>query len=388
MPIIIQDKTLCAGCEACYNACPRQCIKMEEDGSGFFYPKVNIDKCIDCNICQNICPVINSDRVKKVKQEEINVYACWSLDKDTRFKSTSGGLFSELARIVIKDAGLIVGAAYDDNCDVIHTMISDELGLQEIRQSKYTQSRIGDIFLSIKERLLLGKTILFCGAPCQVAGLKQYLRKEYENLITVDFICRGMNSPKAYRHWLLELESKYNSKATRVWFKYKLNGWKKSPKCTRIDFKNGENCIQSGKKNSYMSGYLGPNLYIRPSCSDCRFKSVNRSSDITLADFWGIAKELDDDQGTSLVLVNTNKGRKLFSRCSDKLFLQKRSIEEIMAGNACFDGSVRINPKSEEFLRRLNSEKFSDLIKEYTYIPAYNKVFNKIKRGINKLLRR
>lgn len=387
MPIEIIDKRKCTGCEACINICPKSCINMEDDFSGFQYPVVDYKKCINCDLCTRTCPVIHVKVDTNIGKKNIDVYACWSLDEELRYHSTSGGVFSELSKKVMEEGGFIVGAAYDNDCNVEHIIGKNDFDLSKIRQSKYTQSKIGKIFIQIKELLNKGEKVLFCGAPCQILGLKKFLNKEYENLISVDFICRGVNSPKAYRYWLEELEGKYKSKAIRVWFKYKIGGWKKSPMCTRIDFQNGQVCVQKGNKNYYMRGYLGPNLYIRPSCSKCKFKSEKRSSDITLADFWGISKMLDDDQGTSLMLIHTENGRKLFEQCRKNLFVNKRTMDEILEGNTCFIDSVKINLKSEEFLHRLGEKPFSMLVKEYTYMPLYFRVKNKMLRVLKKIVR-
>lgn len=384
MSIKIDDKVACTGCEACANICPKNCIEMKTDTSGFWYPSVMENECIHCELCVKACPI-----KKQIldNQQEIEVYAGWSLDESTRFESTSGGFFSELAEVVLSENGYVVGAAYSDNCDVEHIIISSKDELNKIRQSKYTQSKIGLVYKEIKYLLDEENLVLFCGSPCQVAGLKSCLNKEYENLYTVDFICRGMNSPKAYRFWLDELEEIFQSKANRVWFKYKINGWKRSPLCTRVDFENGKKCIQSDDDNLYMKGYLGPNLYIRPSCGDCQFKDIKRYSDVTLADFWGVKKELDDDKGTSLILLNSEKGRCLFGRCSTSIFAEKRELSEIVNGNVCFKESVKINPKSEAFLMELGEKSFSASIKKYVKTPWNEKIINKLKVEVKKLIK-
>lgn len=385
MPIQIINKKACTGCEACSNICPKNCIEMRSDEQGFSYPFVIQDMCIECGLCSKICPIINVKDKSLLRSTKVEVYAGWSLNPEIRYESTSGGFFSELAKVILASGGYVVGAAYNANCDVEHSIISDFSDIGKIRQSKYTQSAIKDIYRKIKTLLQKDEMVFFCGAPCQVAGLKAFLRKEYENLYTADFICRGMNSPKAYRHWLHELEENYQSRAVRVWFKYKQNGWKKSPLCTRIDFADGRHCIQSDSENTYMKGYLGPNLYIRPSCGKCHFKDIYRESDITLADFWGIKKELDDDKGTSLVLLNTEKGKALFQKCSESVYAEQRELKEIFEGNACFKQSVQINPQSEKFLRELDKTPFSVLIDKYTKVSIHRKLINKMKSFIRKI---
>ena len=166
------------------------------------------------------------------------------------------------------------------------------------------QSAIGDIFFKIKTYLHNGKTVLFCGTPCQVSGLYAFLGKRFDNLITIDFICRGVNSPKAFISWIDEIEKQEHKKVKKVWFKYKQEGWKASPKCTRVDFYDNSFKVYFGAKNLYMSAYLGPNLFIRPSCGKCDFKDFPRVADLSLGDFWKVDKSLDDDLGTSLIMAS------------------------------------------------------------------------------------
>lgn len=385
MAISITDKTGCTGCEACAAVCPRKSIVMKADVSGFLYPVVDTETCVECGLCEKICPVLHAPE-KKTDFEQ-KAFAGWSKNQALRYNSTSGGLFSELASCVIREHGCAAGAVYGENCEIVHDVAADMKGLEGIRQSKYAQCHTGDIFSKVQELLKAGKKVIFCGTPCHAAALRNYLKKEYENLYIVDFICRGVNSPKAYRSWLCELEKKQGAKATKVWFKYKKYGWKNSPRCTRVDFADGSSVIQDGYKNTYMCGYLGPNLYIRPSCSDCKFKGTERDSDITLADFWGITKELDDDRGTSLIIVNTKKGQELLDKIKGTVFLQERSIREIHEGNACFTSSVVIHPKSEEFLSRLDTEDFSKLLHEYAKVSWKRRGIEACKRGVKKVIR-
>lgn len=385
MPINIKDKVKCNGCSGCYNICPKNCITMEADENGFSYPVIDKSVCINCDLCKKVCPLLTESNHNN-NFEEPTVYAAWSNNEDIRLNSTSGGIFSELAQAILKNQGKIVGAQYNTDNIVEHVMINDYAGLEKIRQSKYTQSNIGSIYREIKQNLNEKETILFCGAPCHVAALKSYLNKEYKNLITVDFICRGVNSPKAYYYWLKELEEKYESKARKVWFKYKINGWKNSPTCTRIDFEDGKHCVVNAEENKFMQGYLGPNLYIRPSCSDCKFKGVPRQSDITLADFWGISDELDDDKGTSLVLINSIKGEKLFNLLKEDIFFEQRSFKEISRENVCFQNSVIINKKSSKFLEELGRKPFSKVVNKYTKISIARRIIRKGKRVLKKII--
>ena len=384
MPIQIKNKVDCTGCEACSNICPKRCITMGKDDGWFRYPEIDGDKCINCDLCVKVCPVINSCTTSDGAPD---VFAAWSKDSEVRYNSTSGGAFSELAKIVLNQGGYVVGAVYTPDNMVAHAIINTQDDLVKVRQSKYIQSTIGDVYSRVKKLLDSDQSVLFCGAPCQVAGLKNYLRKPYKNLITVDFICRGMNSPKAYRYWLNELEQTSGGKATRVWFKYKQDGWKKSPYCTRVDFSNGKSVVSSGENNAFMVGYLQGNLYMRPSCSNCHFKGAERCSDITLADFWKISDELDDNKGTSMILINSESGHALFEKVQSQLLFYKRDLEEITAGNVCFIGSVTINPKSDEFLSKLEDKPFSKLVAQYIGKHSIKKNIRKAVNMVKQLFR-
>lgn len=372
------EKNQCTGCAACVNVCPQSAIVMSEDKCGFNYPIIN-NKCIDCGLCEKIC----NERLENNNSRfaEPNVYASWSLDNTVRYNSTSGGLFSEIAKKVLQSGGVVCGAKYNSDNLVEHAIVEDEAGLKDIRQSKYIQSNINNIYSEVEKRLKQGKLVAFCGAPCQVAALYSYLRKEYGNLLTIDFICRGMNSPKAYKSWLDEIEDEEKSKAVRVWFKYKTNGWKRSPRCTRVDFENGKQRVYDQENNLFMCGYLGSNLYIRPSCANCDFKGIPRHSDITLADFWKIDEKLDDNKGTSLLMINSKRGREIFESILSQIFFEKMEISDILEGNVCFENSVEINPNSEKFLYSLDTMKFSKALFKYN-----KKIF--IKRFVKRLLRK
>ncbi len=383
MHIVVKEKTKCTGCSACANACPKQCISMQRDDSGFIYPAIHEDSCIDCGICCNVCPTLNCQRLNTMPIDRI--YAAWSKDEALRYTSTSGGAFSELAFCVLAQGGKVVGAVYDDRNLVLHEMVDDKAGLERIKQSKYLQSDIGSIFRTIKSDLETGKTVLFCGTPCQVAGLNSFLGKRYENSITIDFICRGVNSPKAYQYWLEDIEAKHSSKIRKVWFKYKKYGWKDSPRCTLVEFENGKSAILDGENNAFMKGYLDGNLFLRPSCGDCAFKGKERLSDITLADYWGVEKEKDNNGGTSMIIVNTKTGEKLLENARKSMMVFEQSFEEAFESNYCFDNSAKINERSDEFLSRLGTKPFSELLNEYVKTNIKREVKRKIRHAYQQI---
>lgn len=316
-----------------------------------------------------------------------DTYAVWSKNSDIRYNSTSGGAFSEFAKGILDEGGIVVGAKYNEKNLVEHAIVDSYSGIEELRQSKYLSSSVGDVYKKIKVELAKGRLVAFCGSPCQVAGLYSFLGKEYDNLFTMDFICRGMNSPKAFRSWLTEIEKEKGYKATKVWFKYKDGGWKSSPRRTRVDFEDGSFSVFEDEKNLYMDGYLSTNLYIRKCCGDCQFKGVPRKSDVTFADFWGIDKELDDDKGTSMLLVNSEKGRELFSRVKDSMEVYKKDFDTIFAGNPMFSTSAVVPSNGHDFLVDLDNIAFSDCLKKYGGLtPLWRKAARKAKRVVKKVL--
>lgn len=315
-----------------------------------------------------------------------DTYAVWSKDKEIRYNSTSGGVFSEFAKVILSENGLIVGARYNNKNLVEHSIVDSYAGVEELRQSKYLSSSVGDCYKRIEDELLQGKLVAFCGSPCQVAGLYSYLGKEYDNLFTMDFICRGMNSPKAFKSWMNEIETIEGKKVSKVWFKYKDGGWKTSPRRTRLDFEDGTYKVYEAEKNIYMHGYLTSNIYIRPCCGECQFKGIPRKSDVTFADFWGIEKELDDDKGTSMLLINSNKGREYFNKIRKNMEVYQKNFDTILQGNPMFSTSVIVPAKGHDFLVALDNMVFSEAIKKYTpKTPFWYKIARKLKQAIKKL---
>lgn len=377
------EKERCTGCGVCSNICPKKAIKMQEDECGFKYPMIDEKTCINCGLCNKVCPVF--EKRNNPNRKEPLAYAAWSKDQTNRYTSTSGGIFSEIAKVVIEEAGVVVGAKYNDKNLVEHSIARNNIELEELKQSKYLQSDTKNIYSDVKKVLDSGKFVAFCGSPCQISGLYKFLKKEYSNLLSIEFICRGMNSPKAYNSWLKSIENKEKKKIIKVWFKYKKNGWKKSPLCTRIDFEDGTFKVFEGEENTYMKGYLGPNLYIRQSCGNCMFNGLPREADITLADFWGIDSKLDDDLGTSLILSNSINGDKWIEKIKNNLVICKKSVSEVEKGNSCFTTSVTINKNSKRFLKEINDYNFDALVKKYSKVSLFRKGFNKINRIARKI---
>ena len=370
--IEILSSEKCTGCYACANACPTDAIQMQPDAEGFPRPNVNRERCIDCGRCITSCPVLSYASVIVSKPQE--VYAAGSLDEKIRYESTSGGVFSELAIAWLNRGGFLCGAWYGEGHRIEHAIVDSREGLDRIRQSKYAQSDIGTCFRCIRDLLRRGKQVLFCGSPCQCAGLLTFLGDKPDGLFIANFVCRGTNSPKAYEAFLRWLEECYGSIISRVWFKNKALGWKRFS--TRVEFEDGQVYSKDRYHDLFIRGYIEQNLYMRECCHTCEFRDLSRTGDITLADFWGVKladKTKDADAGTSLVIVNTEFGRELFEAVKPRLFWEHKSMEDAFPGNACITDSPEANPMRSYFLSRLGEMPFDKLCAECFKKPAASK---------------
>lgn len=361
-PFDICCKEICSGCSACANICPVNAISMRPDKEGFLYPEINFEKCIQCEKCRNICPVAN----KYKDTEQIpKVYSAVNNNEETRLNSSSGGLFTALAEKVIEDGGLVFGAGFGEHLKVVHKMCGDKNGLSELRGSKYVQSEIGNAYHETKEQLESGKKVLFVGTPCQIGGLLAYLGKPYENLITIDFICHGVPSPKVWEKFVSLKESKYASKAVSASFREKKDGWK--PYYMSIKFENADEYSCVIPSDPYLRGFVS-DLYLRPSCSNCSFKLIHRQSDITLADFWGIEKTesaFNDNKGVSLVMLHSEKGENLFDSVKPSINYNVQSFEFALEDNTSYYKSAKHSILRKQFFNDLNKKPINKAIEKY-----------------------
>ena len=384
-------KSECCGCFGCLNSCPKNCIQMKDDNEGFWYPEVDYFRCIKCNLCIKNCPALNIHNKNEDVLKEVEVIAAYSKDEVLRLDSTSGGIFSEIAKYFIKEKGIVYGAIYNQEHLVEHYRGTTVEDIDKLRQSKYLQSNIGDIYRKVKEDLINKKKVLFVGTPCHIAALNNYLSKNYDNLTTIDFLCRGINSPEAYKQYLKNLEKKYFSKIKRVIFKNKTYGWHRFS--TKIIFENGQEYIQDRYTDSYMRGYLEGNLFMRPSCHECRYKSLPRYADITLGDFWGIEKvrpDLDQDKGTSIFMLNTEKGKKVFESIEERIVFEKMKINDIYLGNTALTQRVLLTKKQQKmreiFFKNYKEKDFENLVLELLYQNRIVKFLKKIKSKVKRFL--
>ena len=360
--ISIQDKKNCCGCSACASACPRQCIRMKEDEEGFLYPKVNAEACIRCGLCEKVCNELHPFE----KREPMQVLAAVNKDEEVRMKSSSGGIFYLLAERTIEESGVVFGARFDENWQVVIDYAEDMKGVEAFMGSKYVQARIAGAYTDARRFLAEGRKVLFSGTPCQVAGLHKFLRKPYDNLLTVDFICHGVPSPKVWNMYLDEV-MKAGQHISSVEFRNKEKGWKKF--CFKLRYNEGDKTISMLSpfmQNPYMKAFL-QDIILRPSCYDCKAKGLSSQSDVTIADFWGCQfcfPEMDDDKGTGLVLVNTEKGKAALD--FGQMDVAETTYERIKPLNPACYRSPRVHPKRTDFFTRLGKEDLIALINECT----------------------
>jgi len=361
------EQALCTGCRACENKCPTRALTMKEDGEGFLRPFLDTSRCTQCGLCRSTCPVLNTP-AQAPSQREPGTYACWSLDETIRERSSSGGVFSLLAKEVLKDGGVVFGASFDEDLRVRHTYIEDFEQIDGLRRSKYVQSDTGDCYLQVENFLKAGRPVLFVGAPCQVAGLNAYLGKPYENLLTLSFICYGVPSPKVFETYIRYREDKHKARAARLSFREKQgSGWSNCAMC--IEFEDGTKLRHPLKQDPYFVGF-GRHLFTRPSCFECHFRYPNIFSDMTLGDFWGADKleglKANDDKGVSLVLTHTPKGEEGLKRIAPHLFIQRRSFEEALKYNPRLKTSSACPRNRSRFFEEFAQDTdFERLIRRY-----------------------
>lgn len=383
--IIINDKKKCSGCSACKNICPKKAISMREDGEGFKYPSVDKEKCINCQLCKKSCPIL-SDYKRTDTFSKPDAYAAWSLDIENKMQSSSGGIFTELSKIVLKYGGVVFGAGYDEHMNVVFKYIDNEQDLILLKGSKYVQCDVRNSFEKVKDFLKSKRKVLFVGTPCQVAGLYCYLGENYKNLYTIDLVCHGVPSPKIYRKYIFEIEKKYESQLSEIYFRDKTKGWKKfSMKCI---FKDGKKYRKIAFDDVFIKGFL-QNLYLRPSCYECKFNSIPRVADISLGDFWGIKDKdptLDDDTGTSLVIVNSHKGLELYNKILNKIFFKKENLDFAIENNPCIVRSVDMPINRNNYFK--DSERFTLDQLARKYYNKNNIIKNIIYRVMSKLLKK
>lgn len=325
--INIKNKKRCCGCEACVQVCPKRCISFTEDEKGFYYPLVNKIVCIDCKLCEIVCPFINPT----APSFPAKLIAAINPNEYIRENSSSGGIFTMLAEATINNGGVVFGASFDENWEVKHKFTDSVDGLRAFRGAKYVQSRIGESFREVKTFLNKGLNVLFSGTGCQIAGLRLFLRKEYDTLSTIEIACHGVPSPAVWRTYLNNMTKGNVHKISSINFRDKRNGWKEYGVSITTD---KDEIYERCSTNLYMQTFL-KDLCLRPSCTNCPSKYGASGSDIIIGDFWGVESlrpEIYDNHGCSVVIVNTARGERLIGQ------LNINGIE------ITYDESYRYNP--------------------------------------------
>lgn len=362
----------CTGCGSCVLVCPKQCIHMEESREGFLYPVIDEAECIDCGLCKKSCKA----EEKAEDSFEKQAYAMMNLNEEVRLNSSSGGVFTLLSEYIIGGGGVVYGAAFNEAYEVEHIRIASLEEIEKLRTSKYVQSRIGTCYQLAKKDLEDNRMVLFTGTPCQIAGLKGYLKKEYDNLYCQDIMCHGVPSPKLWKKYIKELPL---GAIRSVSFRDKTVSW--SQFSMKITGDKGSIC-EKFFDNTYMKAFLA-DIALRESCTNCNFKELNYYSDLTLADFWGLDQvypELDDSTGVSLVLVNSDKGQHLLKQISKNVKAEKVELEKALKGN---QPAITVTPphkNREKFFADMDTKSVDQLVKVHVQGSLVKRVLRKLFR--------
>ena len=379
---IIENTNLCNGCHSCFSICPNNCIVMEQSNEGFLYPQIDEKNCANCGTCKRNCP-INKSQVERTREKIIpKTFGVININESIRMDSSSGGVFTLLAEYVISQGGVVFGAKFDNDFSVIHSKTETIEGISEFRGSKYVQSKIGNSYKNVKSFLEEGKTVLFTGTPCQIGGLKSFLSEEYENLICIDIICHGVPSPKVWQKYVLFREKIAESKTETIIFRNKNKGWKNYS--IQFSFANKTEYCEVFNRDLFMQAFL-KNLCLRKSCYCCDFKTINRISDLTIADFWGVQNilpEMFDDKGTSLVLVQSQKGQDIFDKIKTYTTFMEVDCEKSLQFNSAAYRSCVEPYNRDKFIKNIDKLPFDQLVKKYSKVSLIQRLLRRIKNII------
>ncbi|MFI3326633.1 MAG: Coenzyme F420 hydrogenase/dehydrogenase, beta subunit C-terminal domain [Clostridia bacterium] len=371
--IKIEDKSKCCACTACASACPKKCISMEADSEGFSYPIVDTENCIDCRFCEKVCPIA-TPKVENPFEQEV----CIVQNKNQKVlkESTSGGAFTEIAKYVLSQNGVAFGASYHNEFKVKHIYVDNEEDLKLFRNSKYSQSELGDSYIKVQEFLMAGRWVCFSGTPCQVEGLNSFLGKDYPNLIKVDIVCHAVPSPLIFKKYIESKNDLIEQGVSNILFRDKHYGYKYST-MTLINNDN-KKVYHRGIDSDPMLRAFFTNICDRPSCYDCSFKKRYRVSDFTMWDCFSIydySKELDNDKGVTNLLMHSPKARGIFAEIKDYFnYVKVDDVVKIVNTAKEMHHSVPMNSKREAFFKDANSLNGKDLMNKYFPDNAKTKV--------------
>lgn len=376
-------KNTCNGCGVCALVCPKKCIKMVEDGEGFLYPEIDESKCIKCNICRKAC-----SNFPKINEYKIKAYATKNKDNEKREKSTSGGMFKILAEYIIqKKNGVVFGVKFDENLTAIHGFAENIKECKEFSFSKYVRSDLRDSYQKVKEFLDNDRYVLFTGTPCQVQGLRSFIKKDNEKLILCEIICHANPSPKVLKMYLRNKEKIFGKKINTMYFR------SKNPEMDNgayIEFEDGTKI----KESLYITAFSGEQLISRPSCNNCQFVTENRKADFTIGDFWGIEKvipEFNDKKGISLLTVNTEKASLIFEEVKEKMEYKETDLKLAFKYN--HHSNLAQSKNRKKFFDGIcngdiNENNIIEYMKKYTKRTLCTRVIIKLKKIKQKLLKK
>ncbi len=351
------DKSLCTGCGVCGLSCPKNAIVMKPDTGGFLYPEVNPELCIDCGLCIKKCNVAGELEVYHEKQ---NGYAFKHYINGVRENSSSGGAFTLLSDYILSIDGVIYGAAYSDDCKSVHHIRANDIeGRNKIRGAKYVQSSMYEILPQVREDLENNKWVLFTGTPCQVAGVKKYLGKDYEKLLLCDILCHSVPSPQIFEDHVNLLEKKNKASVVEYTSREKRFGW------TRRDCLYFENGTQDHSSMLSQLYYILFNMRIanRSSCAKCLYAGQLRTGDFTIGDFWGVKKPFKDGLGVSALLINSEKGRNAFEKMEKPGWFEDHEVSDLFEKN--HKKPIKPHPNTQRFWKDYEEKGYSYIIRKY-----------------------
>ena len=374
--IELKNNVDCCGCNACGDVCAHHAITFKTDYEGFLYPRVDEEKCVDCHLCEKVCPIINSRSLRNNEFELPKCYVANHKNIEVRFDSTSGGMFTAYADWAFNNSFYVGWVVWTENFGAQNYITNDKNDLLKLRNTKYIQSDAQGFYSQVKGLLKAGEKVLICNLPCQIAALKAFLGQEYEDLITIDLFCRGINSPLVFRKFLDSLEKQFGSKVVYVKPKSKDLGWHNLT--LKIVFENGKTYYGTKDVDFFTNAFLNSNCISRPSCYDCKFKGFPRVADISIGDFWRAGKveskaiQLDDNLGTSAILVNSSKGERLMQEVAKKIVIEEEALDIIVDGNRALIESLGAEKTDRSlFYNKINNGDFIDVV-SYLFPKKYS----------------
>lgn len=368
----------CSSCGACANICANNAISMKLDSEGFYRPTIDTNKCTKCGLCERTCPWTNTITNPNLASKTPQTLAAFAKNESIRLESSSGGIFTVLAQKILNEGGVVAGVAQITPTRFGHIIIDNKTDLSKLRGSKYVQADVGFVYREIRTLLKSGRKVLFSGTPCQVAALYAVLgnKANTPNLYTVDIVCHGAPSVKVFEKYVEEIEQKKHDSLQKIFFRDKRNGW--NVYSLTHFFLSGKSISIRNTQSLFMSLMLN-NICSNPSCANCHYRKLPRIADITLGDYWGIAKyhpQMEDNKGTSVILLNTEYGKTLFDSVSNDINQCESKLDYAIASNPCIVQSTPSHPKRNDFFKFLNQNSLEQLAQRYKIKQTFYKALS------------